>query len=764
MLQMEHSNWGITEQSHFINSIPEALLVLTYNRKSELIISNVNTEAASLLQVSSKNILNKTIPEIFTINENIALKGEQHFSQKIKFTATKLVASNFVLQLEIKCSIINYNGKKLNIAFLKDVTKEKDFEARALKAEREIQVILGNTRFGIKQMNTELDILNANATACEVMNSELDDLIGSKCYTHVGNSEPCPNCPVIISLNTKSVQEHIQSPGNGHSYLIKSVPVLNQDNEVCSIIEFFENITDAQQKEARLIESENKFKNLFEYLNDAVFLLKNDLIIDCNVAAYKKFGYQIKENLLGVPFCSLTLTNEKNNENKDKELCKTLHEIVTGEQLRFDWDFVTLDNKQFYGSVSASKIKLKGQEYVQIIVTDISDRKKLEKELLKAKEHAEESDKLKSAFLANMSHEIRTPMNAIIGFSDVMLARSKKGKLPEKEVYYLNLIRNSGKQLLGIVNDILDISKIETGLLKIKKEKVNINSMLNEIYNSLKGNIKSNKINISLNTQLSDLLATIESNEGKLRQILLNLLNNAQKFTSEGEIEFGYQLKDNFIEFSVKDTGIGIPKEAQSQIFYRFMQVEGISSVHGGTGLGLSICKGLTELLGGKIWFDTEHQKGSTFYFTIPYEPVFKIETNNSKPVDDTAVQTFEDLNILIVEDNEANVVLLEELAKLFGFKYAVSRNGKDAVNQISNNQNFDAILMDIKMPVMNGLTATKAIKEVNSTIPIIAVTSYAFDGDREKAFQAGCNDYLAKPFELNEFEEKLKTLVLNKR
>jgi PAS domain S-box-containing protein len=518
-------------------------------------------------------------------------------------------------QIEIKFGLLNVCKNVYPIAYISDTTLLLNATNRALKAEQELKVILENTRFGIKQMTPELDILNANRMACKAMSSDINSLIGSKCYVHVGNDDPCPNCPVLLSIDTKSPQEHIQEPGNGRSYLINSVPVLNMDNEVSSIIEFFEDITDVKEKEAYLIESENKFKNIFEYSNDSIFLVSNGVIADCNITACKTFIVNGKDDLIGRDFTSLV--NTESVTQSEDHLIEYLGSMPKEKMRHFDLDFKKSDKSFFHGSVSSSSIKIKGKQYQQIIIHDITLRKQTEVELLKAKIKAEEAANLKSLFLANMSHEIRTPLNSLLGFSELLFA----GQLDKQDhEQYLKLILSSGDQLLHLVNDILDISQIESGQLEIKKEPIHINSILDRLYKIYSAELRSKPVTLKITKGLNNDNCYIVGHEGKLTQVLCNLISNAIKFTPKGCIHIGYVIVDHMIQFFVEDTGFGIDDESQDAIFDRFMQAGTVKQKEKGAGLGLAICKGLVNLLGGDIWLNSQLGSGTVVYFSLPLE------------------------------------------------------------------------------------------------------------------------------------------------
>jgi CheY-like chemotaxis protein len=367
-------------------------------------------------------------------------------------------------------------------------------------------------------------------------------------------------------------------------------------------------------------------------------------------------------------------------------------------------------------------------------------------ELIAAKEKAEDSDRLKSAFLANISHEIRTPMNAIVGFSDLLLM---PGLESEKQELYAGIIKQRSFDLLNIINDILDISIIEAGQMKINEEPCNIGEVLSDIYLNCKVIwIDSGKSNVSLsyNNQLIEKGIRVITDSKRLRQILLNLLGNAFKFTSDGSIEYGCMLKENdTILFYVSDTGIGIEPSKKDIIFQRFRQAEDTTTrLYGGAGLGLSISKGLLELMGGNIWVDSEQGKGSTFYFTIPY----KLTEIIPEQMISTQEPAFHwgNKKMLIVEDDKYNAEYLKAVLYVTGIQITHVVYGEEALNLLKSDHNFDLLLLDIKLPDIDGYELARKIKSFCSKIPIIAETAYASEDHKERCFEAGCDDYLSKP------------------
>ncbi|MCB1189090.1 MAG: response regulator [Leptospiraceae bacterium] len=348
-----------------------------------------------------------------------------------------------------------------------------------------------------------------------------------------------------------------------------------------------------------------------------------------------------------------------------------------------------------------------------------------------------DNDRLKSSFLQNMSHEIRTPMNGILGFTN-MLRNSDLTE--EKRNQYIKTINESVQQLLTVLNDTIEISKIEIGEIDVSNNPVNINDLLFELYLLYDPIVKTKNLELRINQSLSKKECYIYVDEEKLKHILINLLKNAIKFTEKGFIEVGYHKINEEIKFYVKDTGIGIKSDFQSIVFDSFRQVEySITRKYGGVGLGLTISKAYVELLGGKIWIDSNEKEGSTFYFTIPYKPVESFNANKK--------EGWNNKTILIVEDEDVNYLFISALLEGIQTNVLHAKNGLEAVEIFKNNPSaIDCVLMDIRMPIMNGYEATKQIKEIKNDIPVIAQTAYALTEDRNKAIGAGCDEYMSKP------------------
>jgi len=383
----------------------------------------------------------------------------------------------------------------------------------------------------------------------------------------------------------------------------------------------------------------------------------------------------------------------------------------------------------------------------------INDRLEKQKhELKKAKEKAEESDQLKSAFLANMSHEIRTPMNGIMGFAQLL---NQKELNAQKRKEFLSIIHGRTKHLLQIINDIVDISKIEANQLDIYPEDFDLNELMNRLYKEqikeLK-DLRKSHIKLYLSKDIKKSNFRIKADSNRLRQVLDNLLSNAVKFTEKGSIEFGYRLEhQNGIDFFVRDTGIGIPQEKQQEIFERFRQADESSSRrYEGTGLGLTISKNLVEMMGGEIWMKPREKKGSCFCFFLPCEKSQK-EDNYPPQADLEKYYDWKDKTILLVEDDTASQEYLKEGLEPTGVKIFAYETAEKALESIQQEDGVHLVLMDIRLPGMNGLEATKQLRNITPEIPVIAQTAHAMEEDRKKCIEAGATDYISKPIDMPE-------------
>jgi PAS domain S-box-containing protein len=415
------------------------------------------------------------------------------------------------------------------------------------------------------------------------------------------------------------------------------------------------------------------------------------------------------------------------------------------------------DGSMFWESASISPLKNEDGVITHFVGVkeDISIRKQMEQEIIEARDKAEKSDKLKTAFLQNMSHEIRTPLNAISGFS--ILLNDPELQIDQRKEY-VNIIQNCSNQLISVVEDILTVARIETSQETLNLENVKLNLVFKQLFKVY--DKRAEEKNLSLICNEASLTNDYEmyTDEPKLVQILSNLINNSLKFTHIGFIEFGYRKLENVLEFYVKDTGIGIKEELQSVIFERFTQAEiTMSRAYGGNGLGLTISKAFVQLMGGKIWVVSEEGVGSTFYFTLPTSD-FKEKENNYESL--SSVKGDHVKTILVAEDEINNYYLIEQILRKKNYKVLHAENGKLAVALCNLHPEIKLVLMDIKMPEMDGQTALIEIRKINRNMPVIAQTAYALEHEREYLLKSGFSDYVSKPIRKDELLRKINNLI----
>ncbi len=504
------------------------------------------------------------------------------------------------------------------------------------------------------------------------------------------------------------------------------------------------------------LESEKEMRRLLMAIDETSTQIlvtdENGNIQYANKRCTEVTGYQM-DDIIGTNLFTLFSDYEESETiNKVKETIAQ-GEIYRGETLNHQ-----KDGTGYWEMISITPIKNPQDEIINYVMVreDITERKIMEQELIKARNKAEKSDKLKDIFLQNLSHEIRTPMNAIVGFSNLIMEQAANSNNDIK--YFSSVIIKSSEQLLSIVSDILTISKIDSGHEEITKKTVDLHKLFNELAAIYSTRAANKNLDFIIRKGKSSKTFEMITDETKLTQILTNLLDNAVKFTSEGSIELGYMVQKDTVTFTIKDTGHGIAKEAQEWIFERFRQADpSVSIDYGGTGLGLSISKSYAEMLGGDIQVSSESGKGSEFSLIIPY--TYEDKTEQVDEQGDINLKR-EQLTILIAEDEKYNYILLEALFDSNETKLIRAKDGVEALEIIRKNSSFDLILMDIKMPVMDGIKCFQEIRKMKLNIPVIALTAYALEHDHQKIMELGFDEYITKPINKTSLFKKINKLI----
>lgn len=537
-----------------------------------------------------------------------------------------------------------------------------------------------------------------------------------------------------------------------------------------------------KQAESRILQAERQstlseklFESLLNAIPDVIGVQKPDqTVIFYNEAGYKMLGlnpddikgkkcYQLIGHTNPCDVCATRIVLQTKKPERVEKFVPEMnvwieassYPVLSGngeiefiiEHLR---DITDRKNAEQRILETDRKLKEQNEEYMALNeeLNEANQRmREINEKLMIATEKAQESDRLKSAFLANMSHEIRTPMNGIIGFCQLL----QQPNISKEQIStFSNIIVNSGHHLLSIINDIIDISKIEAGQVSVNHLPVSAKDLVQNVISLFNASAMQKGLEIQ-NASKNAADCILLSDDVKIAQVLNNLVNNAVKFTEKGRIDVGYANEGKYIRFWVSDTGIGIAPEYHSIIYDRFRQVEGANpNSLKGTGLGLSISKSLVELLGGKIWHESELGKGTTFHFSIPNIKTTKPSKQSYDTMDQPEVIDLKGAKILLAEDDHVNMLLLKRTLENANAKVFVAKNGLEVLKILEDQSDITLVLMDIKMPEMDGIEATRVLKLKYPGLPVIAQTAYALPDERKKAIQAGCDDYITKPINID--------------
>ena len=690
------------------------------------------------------------------------LKVEYRFRCKDgNYKWIKVTANNRYNDPAIGGVLINYH----------DITERREAENALKESEKKYRTLTDNMALGQVLHAADTSIVFANPTASQILGLSEDQMLGKNTidptwkFVRADESDmPHNEYPAKMVMATKKkLSEYIVGvirPDRDYITwaLVNAVPILNKDNNLEYVSITFSDITGIRKAEEILKERTRFFDKMFDITSLSTWVSdEKGIAIRANPACYKFFGAK-EEEVIGIYNVFKDEVVEKQGKMAIVKMA-----YATGEPKSFilDYNFGEVDHvnvanaKYKYIQVNLTPIVDEKGKVTNVVSQsiDLTDIKEAEKELIKAKDKAEESDRLKSAFLANMSHEIRTPMNGILGFLELL----KEPNLTEgQKDNYINIVNKGGARLLNTINDIIEISKIESKDIEIDKQSISINSLLMYYYDFFLPQTKSKQLEFKLINAPKLESVIVFSDKNKLDSILTNLIKNAIKFTKSGKIEFGCEFNEKELKFFVSDTGMGIKKERLEAVFDRFVQADiNITKGYEGSGLGLSICKSFVGLLGGKIWVESKENIGSTFFFTIPIDSgkkknEQKFFANKEYQKAPAKSSSEKKLKILIAEDDEVSSMYLKTLLETINCEILLGHTGDEVIHLCYNNPDTDIILMDIKMPDMSGYDATGKIRKFNKNVYIIAQTAFAFSEDESKAKQAGCDAYIAKPIKKN--------------
>ena len=693
--------------------------------------------------------------------------------------------------------LVEMTSKKLSdgslICIMKDISKENILKKSLSESEERFKEIFNNAAdfmiiFKLNKKN-QPTVYDANIAALNALDFEKEELTGKKVseiFTAENKSEYFKFSLKLMQGKRVSFKaEHIKKDGTSFPAEISAKVIKIGNKKYVHTVS--RDISERIKAEKKIRKSEEKYRLLFELLPYGGEIVDTKGIIqDISPGTAKMLNYK-KEELVGKHLSEIIHPEDMEEYKKKFPLLlqgkiqsavikmtkkdgKYVNVLRTGQPIKTDKgnvEYILTLSVNITDRIKAEEkllaknkeIEAQNEEYLALNEELKETSRKLlslNEELVIAKEKAEESNRLKSAFLANMSHEIRTPMNGILGFAQLLTIPDIS---TEKIKEYTDIINKSGNHLLNIINDIIDISKLDAGEFNITKTPVYINDLLEEQYTffqSYKTSEQKHHIKLILNTPNQKKEPVIYTDETRLKQILSNLINNALKFTENGFIEFGYTIEKKTVKFYVKDTGIGIEKNKLSDIFERFNQATAATEkLYGGTGLGLTISKSCTQLLGGEIWAESELNKGSVFYFTVPYEKAKDYTTD----IADSSETDLEGKKLLIVEDDPVNFAFFVEILDEYNMDIHHVNTAAKAV-EIVKDIDFDLVLMDIQLPGKDGNFAAYEIKKQFADLPIIAQSAYAFENEKQKSFDAGCNDYITKPIKKDELINLLKKYI----
>ena len=759
------------------DSINDAIMISEIKNNSKLTnFVKVNNIACQRLGYTEEELLSKTPLEINSaksIEEVTKLLPEFIAKGQVLFEAEHVAKDGKIIPVEISAKVGKYKNKTVFLSIARDITQRKLNEKSLVESEERFKMLFDQAPLGYQSLDFDGNFIDVNQRWLDTLGYERNEVIGKwfgDFLTPAYKQGFLNRFPLFKELGKIHSEFEMLHKNGDVIFIAFDGRIGNDINGVFKQTHcILKDITEQKRAEIALQQSEEKYRKVVDNIHEALIIedIEGRLVYAneefCNI-----FGFTTDD------LSSLTLKDYISPDSYIEIIerhKKRMQGISVPEE--FVYQGMRKDGKTLW--IESRVTPLFENNVIigtQSLERDITERKKAEEllhlknqeleaqyeeymqlnEILRqtnynleiSKEKSEESDRLKTAFLQNMSHEIRTPLNGILGFSK-LLQYEDINKEDIKE--YTGIIQQSGQRLLEMVNNVLDISKIETGQIEIHYKSFSINAMLSDLYSFFISSANSKGLNLAYHTFLENKNSIISADESILYQILTNLINNAIKFTSSGRIDYGYEIKDNVLEFYVKDTGSGISQEHFEKLFFRFTQLD-LSITRGfeGAGLGLSICKGLVELLGGRIWLESELKKGTTFYFTIPliYQDNINLQGFNELKKEVNITRS----TILIAEDDLISFKYLKKLLTGQDTTIIWAENGKQAIEIVKNNQAIDLILMDIRMPVLSGIEAIKQIKKIKPDLPVIAQTAYAFNEEKEKILSYGFSDFISKPID----------------
>ena len=719
---------------------PEQRVYTTYGRLVEL----KKEDFFSALYYFNKELLDNLLSNVPLYN--IYIIGL--ISNSYLFGNITILAHEPNLKLEILEPIVNHTSLLIQKRIVQEKLNENHkFYQSLLNTTQEIIIVVDDNNKIIYSNKVCQDFFIKNNLSSNILNENITDvlyILNHKFFDKFKQAQQQQQ-PITFDIST-SLNNKI------YFFKIQINPIVNINklNYIINIKDISETIL--SKREINHLSEVNKI--IIENLNEGVILInENFQIIQCNSKFLDLFSFK-KEEVFSKSIFDLMPNNLKEKATK---VLKSLFE----ERSTFTQEFtITKEGKNYYLKEEIFPIiENNTVKYLISIIRDCTQEKQKEEELLESKLQAEKKERIKSTLIATISHEIRTPLNTINGFANLLL---KQDLSESKKLNYISHINQSSYFLTRLIDDLIDISNIETGRISIKKNTIFIYPIFEQLYEQFLQELivrQKNNVKLILTNTPEDNIP-FHTDELRVRQIISNLLSNSIKYTLSGEIKFGYSLMNNCLIFFVKDTGIGIKKDQIESIFEPFNKTKSnyYTDTDKSLGLGLYIVKSIIEQLNGTLHIESETNKGTTFSIRFPYSQID--QTTTSYHILQNEIKPFKiekEVNILIAEDDDLNFMFLEEMLSQETIRIIRAKNGIEAVELFKKHHcNLHLVLMDIQMPIMDGFTATKLIKEINPLIPVIAQTAYAYATEKEESFNVGCCDYLVKPLNQNELLSKI--------
>ena len=789
----------IIDQSLFIQSLLESASVPVFYKDVSGVYLGCNGAFEDFLGASREEILGHTSADLAPAAlanvyqekdlQLIANGGAQTYESDV---ATPRGPRRVIFHKSTFCD--NTGEVAGLVGVVTDITDRIRSERELLEKTAMLSTVFDGIPDTVILQDTNHNVLFYNQAGLNILSESADDVLGQKCYALQGRSQRCHSCAVEKAIATGQIQtthsywQHVR-----RHFEVRAIPIANQRGEVVQVVEILRDITDQKASQQRLLDSERRFRTLFQTNRDALVILspEDGRFLEGNGAALELFGCRDIAELAALTPEDVSPEVQPDGEPSREKAASMMRQCVSEGSTVLEWTHQSRTGRQFPSEVLLTRMEINGATLVQATIRDVSERKRSEQQLSAAREdlehyvaalestntaleqfsdQAEAATRAKSEFLANMSHEIRTPMTAILGFAELLLEQQRVSGDSRENVEALETIQRNGQYLLRLINDILDLSKIESGKLEIERYECSPSAIIAEVVSLMRVRAEAKGIPLRVNFE-GPIPETIQSDPMRVRQILINLIGNAIKFTEVGSVEVSLSVFADAqgsprLQFNVTDTGIGMTDEQISRLFRPFAQVDSTTTrKYGGTGLGLSISKRLAQMLGGNITVVSSPGRGSTFALTVDpgnldgvkmiekgAEAVLEREISSEASSGHVKL----DGSILLAEDGPDNQRLICLLLKKAGARVDVAENGKIACEKAlaahQSGEPFDVILMDMQMPVMDGYTAVARLREADYRGPILALTAHAMKGSEDECRRAGCDAYLTKPIDRDRF------------